>query len=162
MARRVVHCTNAYGSALLPELRAALVPVRNHVAATTTPGPGSGSYNGFPLDAAFFARHGYVYWSRREDGRLVVGGFRDTVPGLEWGVYDDGSLDERIKKNLLSYLPSRFPDVFSGSQQLLPEVEWTGILGFTQDRFPFVGPVPGRRGQVGGVCVCVCIWGRGG
>ncbi|GIL83095.1 hypothetical protein Vretifemale_11903 [Volvox reticuliferus] len=146
LARRVVHCTNAYGSSLLPELRDALVPVRNHVAATSAPGTASAApAPTFPLDAAFFARGGYVYWSRREDGRVVVGGFRDVVPDLEWGVYDDASLHERIRQELHAYLPDRFPSVFGGGMN--PEVEWSGILGFTQDRFPFVGPVPGRRGQ---------------
>ncbi len=143
LARRVVHCTNAYGSSLLPELRAALVPVRNHVAATRSPTAGGAT---FPLDAAFFARGGYVYWSRREDGRTVVGGFRDVVPDLEWGVYDDASLNEAVRHQLHAYLPERFPEVYGS--ELAPEVEWSGILGFTQDRFPFVGPVPGRRGQV--------------
>ncbi|GIL65538.1 hypothetical protein Vafri_19293 [Volvox africanus] len=146
LARRVVHCTNAYGSSLLPELRDALVPVRNHVAATHVPGAAAAAPTpAFPMDAAFFARGGYVYWSRREDGRMVVGGFRDVVPDLEWGVYDDASLHERIRQELHAYLPKRFPGVFGGG--LNPEVEWSGILGFTRDRFPFVGPMPGRRGQ---------------
>ncbi|GFR49071.1 hypothetical protein Agub_g11098, partial [Astrephomene gubernaculifera] len=205
LARRVLHCTNAYGSSLLPELRTALVPVRNHVAATKAPyeslrrttsptASTANGYNGnnglllpsepppgaFNLDAAFYARGGYVYWSRREDGRVVVGGFRDVVPGVEWGVYDDATLDERVRQELHAYLPRHFPHVFgtatasaatatsssSGSNHhsvsngsssngsssraapgLQFEAEWSGILGFTQDRFPFVGPVPGRRGQ---------------
>ncbi|KXZ54489.1 hypothetical protein GPECTOR_4g554 [Gonium pectorale] len=151
LARRVLHCTNAYGSALLPELRGALVPVRNHVAATAPPRPDRPTGH-FPLDAAFYARGGYVYWSVREDGRVVIGGFRDVIPGLEWGVYDDGTLDERVRQQLRTYLPAHFPAVFSGEGQgghggLELEAEWSGILGFTQDRFPFVGPVPGRRGQ---------------
>ncbi|GLI60008.1 hypothetical protein VaNZ11_002070 [Volvox africanus] len=146
LARRVVHCTNAYGSSLLPELRGALVPVRNHVAATNAPGAAAAiPAPVFPMDAAFFARGGYVYWSRREDGRVVVGGFRDVVPDLEWGVYDDASLRDRIRQELHAYLPEHFPRAFGGG--LNPEVEWSGILGFTRDRFPFVGPMPGRHGQ---------------
>ncbi|PNH07797.1 putative oxidoreductase OrdL [Tetrabaena socialis] len=158
LARRVLHCTNAYGSALLPELRRALVPVRNHVAATRAPLHAASS--SLP-DAAFYARGGYVYWSVREDGRVVIGGFRDVVPGMEWDVYDDGSLDERVRQHLHAYLPAHFPAAFgggggsgkgggggAGGGQLLDlEAEWSGILGFTQDRFPFVGPVPGRRGE---------------
>ncbi|KAG2426263.1 hypothetical protein HXX76_013021 [Chlamydomonas incerta] len=162
LARRVLHCTNAYGSALLPELRGALVPVRNHVAATKLPSEGGPD---LPLDAAFYARGGFVYWSKREDGRVVVGGFRDVVPGLEWGVWDDGALDPTVSAALHAYLPQHFPAAFRAQQQqqqhsghdrngpqqqqprLATDAEWSGILGFTQDRFPFVGPVPGRRGQ---------------
>ncbi|KAG2481955.1 hypothetical protein HYH03_019088 [Edaphochlamys debaryana] len=160
LARRVLHTTNAWASALLPELATALVPVRNHVAASYAP-----PHAQAPLldkDTAVFTRGGYVYWSKREDGRLVVGGFRDTVPGMEWGVYDDSELDERIRSELLSYLPARFPDAMApatvrqaaasnghahASGRMAAETEWSGILGFTQDRFPYVGPVPGRRGQ---------------
>lgn len=48
------------------------------VAATLAPyAPLSGR-----VDAAFYARGGYVYFSTREDGRVVVGGFRDVTPGM--------------------------------------------------------------------------------
>lgn len=156
LARRVLHCTNAYGSALLPELRSALVPVRNHVAATRAPGGGNGNGGGgfLPVDAAFYGRGGYVYWSTREDGRIVLGGFRDVVPDMEWGVWDDGALHPEVTAALRAYLPARWPGRLPTEQQqqggpalLEAEAAWSGILGFTQDRFPFVGPVPGRRGQ---------------
>lgn len=128
------------------------MPVRNHVGATKPPTNGTakganGSHGTSPLDAAFFARGGYVYWSRREDGRTVVGGFRDVVPDLEWGVYDDSNMNEVVRQQLHSYLPKQLPELY-GNGGLDLEVEWNGILGFTQDRFPFVGPVPGRQGQV--------------
>lgn len=37
------------------------------------------------VDAAFYARGGYVYFSTREDGRVVIGGFRDVLPGMVCG-----------------------------------------------------------------------------
>lgn len=106
---------------------------------------------------------------------MVLGGFRDVAPGLEWGVWDDGALDPQVSAALHAYLPQHFPDAFKGAaaaagggggggSRLATEAEWSGILGFTQDRFPFVGPVPGRRGQVGaGACVGAyvgvgCVW----
>lgn len=44
------------------------------------------------VDAAFYARGGYVYFSTREDGRVVVGGFRDVTPGMVRAVCAGGIL----------------------------------------------------------------------
>eukprot|EP00955_Chlamydomonas_euryale_P101002 365318-Chlamydomonas_euryale.AAC.16 len=153
-ARAVVHCTNAYSSALLPELRGLLIPVRNHVAATA-PLHASQAM----LDIAVYARRGQVArdadvciplrgpidaWILvanacvcnvfRPDGRLVFGGFRDEVPGMEEGNDDDANLDQHIRSRLHEYLPAHFPSRFDGAA-CGPhfEMEWAGILGFTAD-----------------------------
>uniref|UniRef100_A0A6U2DVL3 FAD dependent oxidoreductase domain-containing protein n=1 Tax=Chlamydomonas euryale TaxID=1486919 RepID=A0A6U2DVL3_9CHLO len=147
-ARAVVHCTNAYSSALLPELRGLLIPVRNHVAATA-PLHASQAM----LDIAVYARRGYVYWSPRPDGRLVFGGFRDEVPGMEEGNDDDANLDQHIRSRLHEYLPAHFPSRFDGAA-CGPhfEMEWAGILGFTADRFPLVGALPAAPPSAGPSC----------
>jgi glycine/D-amino acid oxidase-like deaminating enzyme len=74
--KKVIYATNAYTAKLCPVLAEKIRPVRNHVL-VTSPAPsilkdgsrsGSGSNNGFN------------YWIQREDGRIVLGGFRDREP----------------------------------------------------------------------------------
>ncbi|GAX84858.1 hypothetical protein CEUSTIGMA_g12279.t1 [Chlamydomonas eustigma] len=137
----IVHCTNAYTALLLPELIGKVVPVRNQVAVTSPLAPGQS----LARDAAIYAREGFVYCSPRSDGRLVLGGFRDVLPHREVGTFDDGRLDMTVSQSLRRYLPDRFPKIFDsskGGQAPVFEMEWSGILGFTEDRFPLVGALP--------------------
>eukprot|EP00197_Chlamydomonas_leiostraca_P013021 CAMPEP_0202867040 /NCGR_PEP_ID=MMETSP1391-20130828/8545_1 /ASSEMBLY_ACC=CAM_ASM_000867 /TAXON_ID=1034604 /ORGANISM="Chlamydomonas leiostraca, Strain SAG 11-49" /LENGTH=569 /DNA_ID=CAMNT_0049547043 /DNA_START=38 /DNA_END=1747 /DNA_ORIENTATION=- len=205
MCGAFVHATNGYNK-LLPSLRDSgwLVPVRNQVA-VTQPLP-----RDHPLPhASFSTRDGYVYFSRRADDRVVIGGFRDVVPHREVGTYDDTlvGLDPHVSACLRTYLPTAFPDLFtisaasgkSGSSshaadkaakrvaglslhelQAVPtkgsdhhhhghshghghgrghgaapvelqyELEWSGILGFTKDRWPLVGVLPAELSASGG------------
>lgn len=73
--------------------------------------------------------------NHRADGRLVLGGFRDVVPGMEEGTHDDASLDPMVSRRLREYLPEHFPSRFAGvGCKPLYEMEWAGILGFMHDR----------------------------
>lgn len=164
--RAVVHCTNAYSSGLVPELQGLLTPVRNQVV-VTSPLPAN---QRIPLDAAVYARQGYVYWSPRADNRLVLGGFRDVVPHKEEGTFDDGHLDPWVSECIRSYLPNHFPELFSSRENVRVEMEWAGILGFTRDRFPLVGALPlidsGTSGDVNrasreGQYICAGFSGHG-
>jgi hypothetical protein len=88
---------------------------------------------------------------------------RDVTPHKEWGTLDDSlvGLDPHVSACLRSYLPETFPHWFcsadskgagaqqaaSGSKAVTPfpleyELEWSGILGFTRDRWPLVGWLP--------------------
>ena len=70
------------------------------------------------------------------------------------GTFDDGSLDPIVSQSLRAYLPERFPRLYGagrpgvrgGGKLKGPppklEMEWSGILGFTSDRFPLVGKLP--------------------
>jgi gamma-glutamylputrescine oxidase len=69
-AEQIVIATDGSGRGLLPELDDALWPARGQVIATE------------PLperlfDCPHYARHGFDYWQQLEDGRIVLGGFRD-------------------------------------------------------------------------------------
>ena len=44
---------------------------------------------------------------------------------------------------LHAFLPRHFPDLAG----VPVEHEWTGIMGFTPDRAPLVGPLPGSPGE---------------
>ena len=70
-ADRVVIATDGYTSGLVPLLDEKIQPVRGQVVATE------------PLERMLFprphyARHGFDYWQQTPDGRLVLGGRRDT------------------------------------------------------------------------------------
>jgi hypothetical protein len=84
---------------------------------------------------------------------------RDVTPHKEWGTRDDSlsGLDPHVSAALRSYLPETFPHWFCtadsaskagpGSKSVTPfpleyELEWSGILGFTRDRWPLVGWLP--------------------
>src|SRR6266576_5752477 len=71
-ADQVVIATDGYTQGLVPELDAAIKPTRGQVLVTE------------PLERRLFpcphyARHGYDYWQQTQEGRLVVGGFRDKA-----------------------------------------------------------------------------------
>lgn len=64
----------------------------------------------------------------------MLGGFRDVLPHKEEGTFDDGSLDPEVSQCIRNYLPTHFPELFSCSDAVHYEMEWSGILGFTKDR----------------------------
>ncbi|KAI9008311.1 FAD dependent oxidoreductase [Gaertneriomyces semiglobifer] len=135
--KKVIYCTNAHTQSLLPQLP--IAPVRNQVI-VTTPLP----KDAIPFDMCISANDGYEYLSTREDGRIILGGMRHVVPGLEVGNGNDGTLDPVVSRALRSYLQETFPTL-TGKFEI--EAEWAGIMGFSADRLPFVGPLPQRSGE---------------
>ena len=130
-ADQVVIATDGSGRGLLPELDEALWPARGQVLATA------------PLAERLFprphyARQGFDYWQQLEDGRIVLGGFRDFSILTE--MTDEETTTEPIQEALDAFLVELL-----GS---MPEVtnRWAGIFGLTQDLLPLVGPVPGHDG----------------
>ncbi len=130
-AEQVVIATDGSGRGLLPELDEALWPARGQVIATA------------PLaerlfDCPHYARHGFDYWQQLQDGRIVLGGFRDFSILTE--MTDDETTTEPIQKALDAFLTELLGE--------LPEItnRWAGIFGLTQDLLPLVGPVPGHDG----------------
>jgi glycine/D-amino acid oxidase-like deaminating enzyme len=141
-ADRVVLCTNAYSNALHPWFAGWIQPVRGQVLATA-PLPG------FALAGPVYADHGYDYW-RLHEARLVVGGRRPVARGEEVGVRDE--LNPRVQNALDALLRELAPGV-------APRVthRWAGIMDFSADGLPLVGPVPGE----GGLLTAVGFTGHG-
>jgi gamma-glutamylputrescine oxidase len=130
-AEQIVIATDGSGRGLLPELDDALWPARGQVIATE------------PLperlfDCPHYARHGFDYWQQLEDGRIVLGGFRDFSILTE--MTDDETTTQPIQDALDAFLVELLGE--------LPTVthRWAGIFGLTQDLLPLVGPVPGHDG----------------
>ena len=76
-ADHVVVATDGYTHGLVPELDEVVVPARAQALATA---PLAERY--FPCPV--YARYGYDYWQQTPDGRLVIGGWRDTEREREY------------------------------------------------------------------------------
>lgn len=134
-ADSVVYATNAWTHHLAPELERVITPVRGQVL-ITTPAP---ILWPFGLVTDF----GYEYFIQRSDGRIVLGGMRPKSATQEWGVEDDSTIHPEISKGLREFLPQHFPAL----KGITIEQEWTGIMGWTPDLNPMVGPLPNRPNE---------------
>ncbi len=130
-AEAVVIATDGYTEGLVPELDAAIAPARGQVLATA---PIAERLFAFPV----YARWGYDYVQQLPDGRLVAGGRRDVDLDAEATREENTSpAVQGAIESLLRELVGRVPDVTH---------RWAGLMGFTADYLPFVGPLPGRDG----------------
>ncbi len=134
-AGAVLLCTNAYTSHLLD---ARIRPVRGQMLATA------------PAPAVFarpaYAHRGYRYWRQTADGRVVVGGWRDTAVEREVG--EDETPTEEIQQHL---------DAFLREHGITAPVthRWAGTMGFSHDALPYVGHAGAR------LFVCAAFTGHG-
>ena len=108
----------------------------------TAPLPATGDWGvgAFSVDSDVGARE--LYAIRRPDGRVCLGGARALEEDAAVGSTDDASLSGVVGGYLRSFLATHFPAL--GGVEV--EAEWTGVLGFTRDGKPFVGPLPARPG----------------
>jgi glycine/D-amino acid oxidase-like deaminating enzyme len=184
-AHHVLLATNAYTSYLLPQFADIIVPVKGQVSSLKPPPPAPSSSqraNG-PLDI------GHTYWfasdlaERRDDyliqcpppgAELILGGGRIHAEGKGLGVWDDSAIDEPVARYLKSEL-SDLMDLLLHQQEdvqgesethvprhdLEPTFEWSGIMGFSRDGSPWVGPVPESAGGGDGLWICAGYTGNG-
>jgi gamma-glutamylputrescine oxidase len=90
------------------------------------------------VDQLVYARWGYEYFQQRPDGRILAGGFGDLDGEASYTDRTDG--DPRIWERIERYLRE---DV--GVEAAVTH-RWTGTVGYSDDRRPYVGQVPGRPG----------------
>jgi len=119
-AGAVVVCDNAYSQHLVP-LR--VRPVRGQMLATAPV-----ARRVFERPA--YANRGYRYWRQRADGRLLVGGWRDTAADEEVG--EEERTTPRIQSQLERFLRDRCPEANVTHR-------WAGTMGFSHDALPYVG-----------------------
>jgi gamma-glutamylputrescine oxidase len=130
-ARTVVVATDGYPSGLLGELEGLIIPTRGQMIATE-PLP----ERLFPMP--HYGRHGFDYWHQNEEGRLIVGGFRDADMESEFTASEETT--PRIQGALDAFVESllgRRPEVTH---------RWAGVFGLVPDLMPVVGELPGRPG----------------
>ncbi|HZT84478.1 MAG TPA: FAD-dependent oxidoreductase [Gaiellaceae bacterium] len=132
-ADRVLVATDGYGHGLVPELADLIWPTRGQVIASE------------PLDRVLYdrphyARQGFDYWQQLPDGRILLGGFRDT------SILDELTDVEETTPAIQASLESFLHELAGRPVEVTHR--WAGIFGLTQDMLPLVGPVPGRDGRV--------------
>jgi glycine/D-amino acid oxidase-like deaminating enzyme len=90
----------------------------------------------------------YDYMIPRLDRSIVIGGAKDRFwhDKSHWyGVTDDSKLIEPAK-DYFDGLMQRHFNGWEGSGAYTDSV-WTGIMGWSSDFMPFVGEMPGKKGQ---------------
>ncbi|MBJ7608902.1 MAG: FAD-binding oxidoreductase [Candidatus Dormibacteraeota bacterium] len=125
-AGAVVVATNGWTAQLLPAVP--IRPVRAQMLATA---PAAGVVS-WPV----YAEWGHRYWRQRDDGVVLVGGFRNRAFADEVGY--DGTPTAPIQRCLDSQLSHL------GVEAAVTH-RWAGIMGFSDDGLPLVGIVPGCR-----------------
>ena len=79
---------------------------------------------------------GYIQWRDTGTARLISG-CRWGSPHLEIGERDDAVVSATIGQHLRRFAKQRF------NLTSRPLQEWTGIMGFSCDGLPLIGPLPG-------------------
>jgi gamma-glutamylputrescine oxidase len=129
-APAVVLAVDGLTSLVAPDLASMVRPVRGQVLVTE------------PLPERLFtrphyARHGFDYWQQLEDGRLVIGGKRDTSVETEYTSTEETTapIQQAIEAQVVELL-GRLPRITH---------RWAGIWGETPDRLPLAGRLPGEE-----------------
>ena len=125
-ADRVVLATNAWTDRLWPGL--SIVPRRAQMLEARVEGA-------LAWPQPVYARGGADYWRAMPDGRLLLGGCRDAGgPEEETAVDQPGAKVQAALDGLLQTL--------LGDRPARVTRRWAGIMGFTPDGMPYLGPGP--------------------
>ena len=129
-AGALVLCTNAYTAHLGPSR---IRPVRGQMLATAPTTP--------VFARPAYAKRGYQYWRQRADGRVLVGGWRDTAVDEEVG--EEERTTATVQGHLEAFLQEHGIDAPITHR-------WAGTMGFSHDALPYVGHTGPRLFVCGG------------
>ena len=130
----VVLATNAWTPTLLPDLpEGAVVPARGQILVTQPVAP--------LLPLAFGTNFDKEYGRQTATGQLICGGFRryDVDEGL-------GHYDEEVVAACLAGCAACLTALFPRVGPLRVVRGWAGIMGFTADGLPLIGPYAPAQG----------------
>jgi len=149
VTKAIALATNAYTSHLLPGWADLIVPCRGQMSALY-PLPSLSGEHRLPTSYGFEGDGLDDYLIQRPNergGHLMFGGGRTQNHSM--GVTDDSVVDGATA----AYLRRQLVDVFAlpeGKEKEMVEMQashqWTGIMGFSRDDLPWVGPVPEHQG----------------
>ncbi|KAF2843223.1 FAD dependent oxidoreductase-like protein [Patellaria atrata CBS 101060] len=155
-ARHVALATNGYTSHLLPEFTDLIVPCRGEMSALLPPEGSSRLPNSYGFQGAKghnINHDEYLVQRPFQDvpnpaGHLMFGGGRGVEKEESLGLDDDSVIDEDAAKYLRKTLLESL--ILGGNAKDLKELkathEWTGIMGYSRDDTPWVGPIPDNPG----------------
>lgn len=130
-AKKIVYCTDAYTSELLPNLNNTILSFRGQMIATDF------------LDDAILMKLpqmgvtcGNEYF-RLHGGRLLVGGMRQSVRGHQNYIMEDGEISPAVYDRLRSFIKETLPMV--GDTKVTHT--WSGIMCTTPDDLPLIGKI---------------------
>ncbi|KAF9530082.1 FAD dependent oxidoreductase [Crepidotus variabilis] len=92
----------------------------------------------------FFPRFQHIASPNDQAPFVVLGGGRQHAgTNFEGGISDDSRINTQVGKALRRFLGTLFDGLFDSGQgsRDLVKMEWTGIMGFTKNGDPYVGPV---------------------
>lgn len=142
-ASAVLVCTNAQASELITDLRGVVRPKRGQmVAVAPRQGP-------IELAHSYYLNRGDEYLRTGPSGMLLMGGARKHEPSSEEG--DHGGVHPVVQERLEQWLR----DLVTDDYQVV--ARWSGVMGFSPDGLPLVGPVDQARR----VWVCAGFTGHG-
>ncbi|PNP59157.1 hypothetical protein THARTR1_01405 [Trichoderma harzianum] len=180
-ARHVLLATNAYTSHLLPQFADIIVPVKGQVSSLKPPLSPQPAKDPLDIGHTFYfvsdltdRRDDYLVQRPPPGAELVYGGGRIHAEDQGLGVWDDSTIDEPVARYLkhepggLMDLSIREQGNSEGKDEIHPPkqdvkstFEWSGIMGFSRDGWPWVGPVPGSAGGGDGLWLCAGYSGGG-
>lgn len=132
-ARHVLVCTNAYAPLLFPQLADLLAPRRGQMLALSSMGR--------TLGASYYCNDGSEYFRQAADSTIVVGGCRTYFADAEVG-YEDRTT-EAVQRSLESF--ARAILAVEPGQPLPVLARWSGLMAFTPDALPILGPIDHAR-----------------
>ncbi|KAF4630861.1 hypothetical protein G7Y89_g7275 [Cudoniella acicularis] len=145
-ARRVVLATNGYTGFISNKFQGSIVPLRGQITAHR---PSSNMpKSGLETTYSFIYSNGYEYMIPRPQtspfaGDIIIGGglVKASNEGVsEFGTTDDSSLNTEISSYLRKTTTSYFGESWGDDdKEGRIRREWTGIMGYSADGFPFVG-----------------------
>lgn len=146
-SQKVVHCTNVYAGALLPQLSASfLTPIRIQVH-SFVPTPAFSGKN--VLQHTMALRYGwerfYALIQMKIDGMIIFGVARPS--GI---TFDESSFNPEIVDEANQQFETLFPDAQEGEPKKQGEGldhAWTGLIAVTPDKVPYVGAIDDLPGQ---------------
>ncbi|NJR31202.1 FAD-binding oxidoreductase [bacterium] len=152
-AKNLIMATNGYTGHLYPPLRGLIIPRRGHVTAQR-PGK-SMPKTGLPATYSFVGKSDgeYLVSQPHNGGKtwdLVIGG--GSASASDWGLGERGNVsDNTSNKEIINHLnraaASRFGSNWGPDDpKTRIRAAWTGIMGFSTDNLPFIGPVPKEPG----------------
>lgn len=147
LAKKIIFATNGYTAAIAPQFEQKIIPVRGICSRIIPTKPENTSR----LVHTYSLRYGpalYDYMIPRLDKSIVIGGAKQPFwhDKPHWyGVTDDSKLIEPAA----TYFDGLMQRHFSGWEEsgAYTDSVWTGIMGWTSDSMPYIGEVPGKKGQ---------------